>query len=370
MIVYLDTSHLNMLEHLRLADPIHFACFIERWAAGEYILVLSLNHAQELAQLADETSRQRRLDVIGQFPRDRIRFSPRGSAGLLDMELLVEIRALAGGRRMPLKDIQRLLFGQRFDDFTSTVAENVETFHKSFNFRTTAAEGLNELAKMKQDMETLRVTHNLPKTNLTNLDLDWDEIGPLMESTLRTSVEDTPAGRVLVAFVRRMNDLVKKHKSVQRAFEELYGLSGMDITPPLHPTNLLAASVFFSSAQEQIKQVAEACNIPLPSLLALLPKLHPYKTPGYSLGIAVDRARQLSGNRAEAGDQIDVDHITFAPYVDVLFVDKRTFTFLNQELRDRPGLLVPPPDGRIRFAGTVDQLEQALGLWDLTKHCT
>jgi hypothetical protein len=86
MLVYLDTSHLNMLEHLHLADPIHFACFIERWVAGEYILALSLNHAQELAQLGDETSRQRRRDVIGQFPRDLIRFSSRGSAGLLDIK--------------------------------------------------------------------------------------------------------------------------------------------------------------------------------------------------------------------------------------------------------------------------------------------
>lgn len=301
MLVYLDTSHLYMLERLRRADPIHFACFIEQWAAGECVLVLSLNHAQELAQLADETSRQRRLDVIGQFPRDRIRFSPRGLAGLLDIELLVEIRALASGRRMPLEEIQRLLFGQTFDDFTTVVAENVETFHRSFNFRITAPEGLNELANMKRDIETLRVTHNLPKINLTNPDFDWDEIGQLMESTLRTSVEDTPAGRAVIAFVRRMNDLVKQHKNVRHAFEELYGRSGTDITPPLNPMDLLAASVFFSDAREQIKQIAEAFNIPLPFLLALLPKLHPYKTPGYSLGIAVDRARQLSENPAEAG---------------------------------------------------------------------
>ena len=362
MLVYLDSSHFDMLERLRRADPIHVACFIERWTARECVLILSLNHAQELAQLADETSRQRRLDVIGQFPRDRIRFSARGSAGLLDIELLVEIRALVSGRRMPLEEIQRLLFVQTFDDFTTVVAENVETFHRSFKFRTTAAEGLNDLAKMKQDMEALRATHNLPKINLTNPDFDWDEIGQSMESTLRTSVEDTPTGRAVNAFVRRMNDLVKKHKNVQYAFEELYGISGMNITPPLRPTDLLAVSVFFSGAREQIKQIAEAFNIPLPFLLALLPKLHPYKTPGYSLGIAVDRARQLSGNPAKAGDQIDTDHITFAPYVDMVFVDKRTFTFLNQELRDRPDLIMPPPDGRICFAGTVDQLEQALGL--------
>jgi len=63
--------------------------------------------------------------------------------------------------------------------------------------------------------------------------------------------------------------------------------------------------------------------------MALLPKLNPYKMPGYSLGIATNRAWQLSGNSAEAGNQIDDAHVTFAPYMDVLFVDKRTFAFLK-----------------------------------------
>jgi hypothetical protein len=43
-------------------------------------------------------------------------------------------------------------------------------------------------------------------------------------------------------------------------------------------------------------------------------------------------------------------------------MDKRTFAFLKQELRDRPELLVTTPDGRVRFAGTVDKLEEELGL--------
>src|SRR5215813_8652087 len=99
MLVYLDTSHLDMLERLRRSDPEHFACFIEQWTAQEYVITLSLNHAQELAQLADEASRQRRLDMIGQFPRDHICFSHRGSVELLDVELVVEIQAFAGGER-------------------------------------------------------------------------------------------------------------------------------------------------------------------------------------------------------------------------------------------------------------------------------
>lgn len=362
MLVYIDTSHLDMLERLRRADPARFTCFIERWTARGCVLVLSLHHAQELTQLADETSRQRRLDVIGQFPRDRIRFSHRGAAGLLDVELVVEILVLAGGGRRPLEEIQQSLFGGTLDDFTTMVAENVETFHKGFAGRTAIATGLNELATIRRDMETLRVTANLPKGDLANPNFDWEQMCQLMESMLPKDAEDTSAGFVLITFVRRMNDLVKRHKNVRHAFEELYGLKGMEVTAALRSTDLPAASVFFSSAREQIKQIAEDFNIPLPFFLALLPKLNPYKTPGYSLGIAINRAQQLSGNRAEAGDRVDDDHITFAPYVDLIFVDKRTFAFLYQELRDRPELLVAPRDGRVRFAGTVDTLEEATGL--------
>lgn len=362
MLVYLDTSHLAMLDRLRCDDPTHFACFIERWTTRECVLVLSLNHAQELAQLADETSRQRRLDVIGQFPRDRIRFSHRGSAGLLGVEIVAEIRALTGGGRMPLEEIQRVLFAQTFDDFTTIVAENVEAFHRGLAGRSTLVAGFNDLAEVWREMETLRVAHKFPKVDLTDPNLDWEQMVRLMESTLPKGVEDTPTGRALIGFIRLMNDLVKRHKNVRRAVEELYGLRGMEVTPTLRQTDLAAASMFFASAREKIKQIAEASDIALPFLMALLPKLNPYKVPGYSLGIAINRARQLSGNRAETGDQVDDDHITFAPYVDALFVDRRMFAFLNQELRDRPELLGLPPDGRVRFAGTICKLEQALGL--------
>ena len=98
MLVYLDTSHFAMLERLSGAGLTHF---IKHWTARRCVLALSLNHAQEHTQLADETSRQRRLDMIGQFSQAPIRFSPRESAGLLDLELVTDIRALAGGGRIP-----------------------------------------------------------------------------------------------------------------------------------------------------------------------------------------------------------------------------------------------------------------------------
>ena len=124
MLVYLDTSHFDMLERLCHKDLARFARFIERWTMSDHFLALTLEHAQELAQLSEETSRQRRLNVIYQFPYDQIRFSLRGAAGLLDVELIIEIRALAGGRQVPIEEIQQFLFDGSLDDFTKIVVEH------------------------------------------------------------------------------------------------------------------------------------------------------------------------------------------------------------------------------------------------------
>ena len=55
MLVYLDTSHFDMLERLRHKDLARFARFIERWTMSDHILALTLEHAQKLAQLSEET---------------------------------------------------------------------------------------------------------------------------------------------------------------------------------------------------------------------------------------------------------------------------------------------------------------------------
>lgn len=362
MLIYLDTSHFDKLERLCSSDYSQFTSFIDQWTTKEYVVALSLNHAQEFSQLADEVSRQRRLDVIRQFPSEHVQFSPRGSVELLEMELVFEIYAYVSGIRKPIKDIQRMVFTQKFDAFAAIVNESVEASHQGFAARKTLADGFNELAKVGRDIENLRIAHNLPRVDLTDPNIDWEQMVKLMEDTLPRKVEDTPSGRILNGFFRQMNDLIKKHKNVRKAFEELYGLMGMEVTSTLRPTDLIFANMFFSSAREKIQHISEALKIPLQFLMALLPKLNPYKMPGYSLGMAINRARQLSGNLAETGDQVDESHITFAPYVDMLFVDKRTFAFFNQELRDRHELIVPPPNGRVRFAGTVEKLKQELGL--------
>lgn len=80
MLVYLDPSNFAHLELLRDRNPEALTHFLQRWKERDLRLALSLHHAQEVAQLADDVSRNRRLDVIRLFPK--IRYAPIGSVTL------------------------------------------------------------------------------------------------------------------------------------------------------------------------------------------------------------------------------------------------------------------------------------------------
>jgi len=99
--------------------------------------------------------------------------------------------------------------------------------------------------------------------------------------------------------------------------------------------------MFVGLAREIVAQVAVATPRFVSALDEVLPGLDLFAAPGMRLRAAVHRARMVHPRESEPGDQLDEDHVVFAPYVDVLFVDKRTVSFLQQESRDRPSLLPP-----------------------------
>ena len=65
----------------------------------------------------------------------------------------------------------------------------------------------------------------------------------------------------------------------------------------------------------------------------VITELDPYECPGYSLAMAVERARHLSELHSEPGSIVDMQHVMLMPYVDVAFVDRRTFEFLQAGTR-------------------------------------
>lgn len=85
-----------------------------------------------------------------------------------------------------------------------------------------------------------------------------------------------------------------------------------------------------------------------------------YRMPGYTLRMAVERARQLVGQTPAMNTWLDSSHVTFAPYVDALFVDETTFNFLQGELDARPSTIVEGAESSIRWAPSPEAALEAL----------
>ena len=60
MLIYLDNSHLNMLEELLRDEPDRFERFRQRWVSSHWILAVSQTHAAEITQSSDISARERR----------------------------------------------------------------------------------------------------------------------------------------------------------------------------------------------------------------------------------------------------------------------------------------------------------------------
>ncbi len=75
--------------------------------------------------------------------------------------------------------------------------------------------------------------------------------------------------------------------------------------------------------------------------------------------MAVCRARIAHNMEPSASDQVDEEHVSFAPYVDLLFVDKRTRGHVDSERRRADGRMVDGAASSITRARDLqDALEQ------------
>jgi hypothetical protein len=133
-----------------------------------------------------------------------------------------------------------------------------------------------------------------------------------------------------------------------------------EILDRIPDSDLAMMSVFFNSAREEVRKVLNRVEADPSVGEQLVRRLDPYSAPGFSLKSAVQRARKQHPKPDTAGDEIDVEHVGFAPCLDVLFVDKRTLGFVRQEARDHPSLLTSDATGVIERAGTLGRAAEVI----------
>jgi hypothetical protein len=348
MIVYLDSAQLFDLER---ADAVTRARFINDWRNAGAELAVSIHHLQEAAQDTDEQGLANWFTMLRQFHSVRCAFA--SSATVMSLETQVQLFALLNCSVDTQRSGVETLFRSESVD---AIEWRTMSMHASFR-------RMRAIHRLEAEAHELskRTTRQHPgigwrrKVHLERL----EKLDPvtILESADMPNLEE---GRTLRSILRRVWEVLCTVGTVRGTLERLYGLADMHHLANLADEDLSAAAVFFSTGREQVDAVAHRVGRPRATIMALTKSLDPYAAPGFSLQLAVQRGLRTHPRLEEPGNQIDVAHLSFAPYVDLLFVDRHTLGLIRQERESRPERVSVTAGQNIVCAANLDSVIHAM----------
>jgi hypothetical protein len=310
-------------------------------------LALSLHHVQEIAQLSDRASVERRLKVLELFPA--VRCKPAGSNHVTKLEIQLQLFALLGFKLDVRQMSDDTLFpAADLEDLRAATLDMQPLFKLMRRAHEMSADASNTLKQAGQGRPAMSMRRAVDPALLE---------AEAAEEAFRAALNDVaPDAQTLMRqMFQQVRTAIQSHGSVRRAMENIYKLSGVEIVDRIPDADLAAVSVFFESAREEAQDVLSRVQADPALGEQLVRRLDPYAGPGFALQLAVQRARMRHPKPDNPGDEIDVAHAGFAPYVDLLFADKRTYGFVAQEARDSPDLLTQSGWRTIGRAGTLER---------------
>jgi len=326
MLVYLDTAQLAWLESASVDEREAFLC---EWRELGCELAVSLQLLQEGIKRGSLRDAGARIETIRALAP--LRGLPTAAASVIREEATEQIRAmLQGASRVPAVTATRLFPFLDPTTLSSDALAHAPSF-KHFN----AIDAFQAAMELEQ-----KGWPRLAPGMKVEVAPMLDHIRQKADADKRATPEladwiDETAGAIARDVVTFGGDLWALH--IHRL-----QLGEMRRVNELNREDLFKASQFLHGAREGSKEIGIELDIPSEQVLSLVGELDPYNAPGFSAEMAVTRARWRDlGARPKASDQVDEEHVSFAPYVDLLCVDKRTMGYLRQELRRADGRAVP-----------------------------
>lgn len=347
LLVYLDSSHLAWIEQRARRDPIGATAFVQAFDEMGCALAISLHHLQEIGQLADSNSVQRRLAILGRVTR--LHGGLVGSAAAISGEIRTQLVAVAQRERPRYEDLRPILFPASDPEALRRMAlAGTRRFKLSRLLHTDVAELQNISKRGMEEIEAILGSRGKVRRLLRGGCVEEIADG------LRSVAKGAPAG--LRPGTERLANLVQKERNIRSAMEAFYQINGFDVTAQVPDADLPMVAMFFALARAEAQQLDLESGEDQRTFAELVPRLNPYECPGYRLKLALDRARERTPRLTEPGDVVDSDHVVLAPYADIAVVDKRTLELLQQEARR--GTSVLPGDALevFRRASSLEDL--------------
>lgn len=352
MLVYLDHAHFSALDQLLRRDPSAFADFLDFWSKHECQLAVSRAHLHEIGQCDHDEDVDKRLEMLRYFPLwstderenvdwviiremieqtlNRLRADPEdGSAGYGWVGDALYRPASIG-------DIE--MFVQRARPGLLYEMQTRRTYAARENLSMELRKAYTKATRKKTP------TWNPDGWKLLRL------VGPMVPYAGGDRVADRWTAEVNA----RMEECWRSAKKERHFLICAYDLHGMACLDRARKEELYRIGFYRALGKEWVVPYCRAAGHHAEAVLAALDDFDPYNAPGISASLAVERGRKAHEKAWEASDYMDVDHVLWAAYADLAFVDRRTHGFLLQARKNPVTAKLLSPHLRARFERAAD----------------
>jgi hypothetical protein len=363
-LIYLDTSHLASLAAVASNDPERYARFKTFWQRAGVQLALSRIHLHELRRHNDLSTRQRRWQLLADLAPIR------SDLVLIDDPLTPNtlaaregLAALVRSGIVRVRGVERsnadVGFPTRLDGnavmeaapaLDGAMGSVVRGFHAATVLGASAQSDSRRANKSRGRLRDLRLTRVLEVRKREVVQSiarakGLSKVFPLLLAIGQTAV-------VLVLLPVSLPTVV--------AFGALYRrLIDADAADEAEFTDVLLAR---SLARSAASSVLVRLGLGKVEAKQLATRLDLADFPGAWLRTEAKAKLLAARSTFTAQDDLDLDHLAYAPYVDLFFADRRTREFAHQALRGRDR---DPQDRlceRIVSAGSLDEMQDRISL--------
>ena len=334
-LIYLDTSNVALLTKIQTKSPTRLQNFLSLWRDSDFTLALSDAHFFEIMRYNSEAERNSRFDLIEKLLPIRI------EKKLIDNEILLAFInkgiftfSSEGVELRPQPFSQIIETPQQLSEQMRDL--NLELFHNLYNMGYEAhkysweARAINPQGK-KQKIRRLEELSAIELTDekLKEFQQEWKKAKKDLLNNPYLPQEFLQFG---TDFVENMFEefILSANKSGSlKAFSDFIEIDSTDKRNLRKPIDFLIEQ---SNFQLKIKIVLNELGLEDELIESLANKISIEDCSGVWLGKQVETQIRKSGD-SKPSNQLDVEHISHLPYVDIFFADKRIVQMVKQVLK-------------------------------------
>ena len=348
-VIYLDTSHLHLLAEVRRTNQDRFSQFIAVWKERHCTLALTMTHIQEICRYKAQVGREARYDLLKDLLPIRC-----------DLVLAEDVPAAL--RLLHNREIYGALVrngmvssqGARLSRYTEGLPEllteptQVELFKQleTVDVYRNFIEAFYDMNRVSAEANSREVGTNYERHRLSKMEtskLEPEHIAEVLQkleegrTNIPQSLRDVAPQDIIDEQFDKLRDLIEQFANrvgevgTVKALAEFLEVDTEDKTSFRKHTDVLNQEYVFKKVVQMF--LDEVCNLHDEAVLeTVLQRIVPEDCPGWWLKNAVLIQMRKATAVDEASNYYDLEHLSYLPYVDLFFTDKRIAEFTRQVL--------------------------------------